>query len=111
MGSGQASLVCSAAQPVTAPARPYQLVKESTLDVQKQALISSSRRIGSKPIEYEFVTIWRIEAPIHEVCEAISDFHHWSKWWQGVEQVMELERGAPSLRRRQLLPTRPHARR
>ena len=72
---------------------PYQLVKESVLDVQKQALISSSRRIGSKPIDYELVTIWRIEAPIDEVCEAISDFHHWPKWWRGVEQVMELERG------------------
>ena len=71
---------------------PYLLVKESALDDQQQAPISSSRRIGSKP-DYEFVTIWCIEAPIHEVYEAISHSHHWPRWWRGVEQVMELERG------------------
>jgi hypothetical protein len=72
---------------------PYKPVKESALDVQKQALISPSRRFGSKRIDYEFVTIWRIEAPIHEVFEAISHSHDWPKWWRGVERVMELERG------------------
>jgi hypothetical protein len=63
------------------------------LDVQKQALVSSSRRIGSKPIDYELVTIWRIEAPIHDVYEAISHSHHWPRGWGSVDQVMELERG------------------
>jgi hypothetical protein len=70
-----------------------QRVMESALDVQKQSLLSSSRRFGSKPTDYELVTIWRIEAPIHEVCEAISHSHHWPKWWRGVRQVIELERG------------------
>jgi hypothetical protein len=65
------------------------------LDVQKQALLSPSHRFGPKPIDYELVTIWRIAAPIYEVCEAISHSHHWPKWWRGVEQVMELERGDP----------------
>jgi hypothetical protein len=72
---------------------PYQLVKESALNAQKQASISSSARFGSKPIDFEFVTIWRIEAPIHEVYEAISHSYDWPKWWRGVEQVTELERG------------------
>jgi hypothetical protein len=43
------------------------------------------RRFGPKPMDYEFVTIWRIAAPIDEVCEAISHSHHWPKWWRGVE--------------------------
>ena len=52
--------------------------------------LSFSRRFWPKPIDYEFVTIWRIAAPIYEVCEAISHSHHWPRWWRGVEQVMEL---------------------
>jgi hypothetical protein len=40
-----------------------------------------------------FVTIWRIEAPISQVCDAISDCLHWPHWWKGVEKVEELETG------------------
>jgi len=43
--------------------------------------------------EFRFVTIWRIEAPIHEVYDAICRSLHWPKWWKGVEQVVELEPG------------------
>ena len=51
------------------------------------------RRFGPKPMVYEFVTVWRIAAPIDEVCIAISHSQHWPKWWRGAEKVMELERG------------------
>ena len=42
---------------------------------------------------YAFVTIWRIEAPLPEVWEAIYHSERWPEWWRGVESVIELERG------------------
>ena len=43
--------------------------------------------------EFRFITIWRIEAPLASVCDAISQCLHWPKWWKGVEQVEELAPG------------------
>ena len=43
--------------------------------------------------EFRFVTTWRIEAPVDEVCAAICDCLQWPVWWRGVEQVEELETG------------------
>src|SRR3569623_2812389 len=43
--------------------------------------------------EFRFVTTWRIEAPVDEVCAAICDCLLWPVWWRGVEQVEELEAG------------------
>ena len=39
--------------------------------------------------EYRFVTHWRIEAPLHQVFDAIFHSLHWPEWWQGAEKVEE----------------------
>ena len=44
-------------------------------------------------MEYRFVTVWRIEAPLEAVCEAISHSLHWPQWWRNVESVEELAPG------------------
>lgn len=53
--------------------------------------------------EFHFVTVWRIEAPLPQVCDAISQCMHWPRWWKGVEKVEEIdlgdENGIGSLRR------------
>lgn len=43
--------------------------------------------------EFRFVTIWRIEAPLPQVCDAISRCLYWPKWWKGVEKVEEIDPG------------------
>ncbi len=43
---------------------------------------------------YEFLTIWRIQAPLPEVWEAIYHSERWPEWWRGVESVVELEQGS-----------------
>ena len=54
-------------------------------------------------MEYRFVTLWRIEAPIEAVCEAVSHSLNWPQWWRNVESVEELApgdaRGIGSVRR------------
>lgn len=54
-------------------------------------------------MEYRLVTVWRIEAPIEAVCEAISQSLSWPQWWRNVERVEELDpgdaRGIGSVRR------------
>jgi uncharacterized protein YndB with AHSA1/START domain len=42
---------------------------------------------------YEFVTIWRFDAPIEKVWDAIKDSETWSDWWKGVLKVEELKAG------------------
>jgi hypothetical protein len=42
---------------------------------------------------YEFVTIWRISAPIETVWNEIFHSELWPSWWKGVENVVELEKG------------------
>lgn len=43
--------------------------------------------------EYRFATLWQLDAPLTEVWEAIFHPERWPNWWQGVEQVRELEPG------------------
>jgi len=54
-------------------------------------------------MEFRFVTVWRIEAPLEAVCEAISHSLSWPQWWRNVERVEELvsgdARGIGSVRR------------
>jgi carbon monoxide dehydrogenase subunit G len=44
---------------------------------------------------YRFVTIWRLEAPIDRVFEAIDDVEAWPVWWPSVKLVERLEDGGP----------------
>lgn len=43
--------------------------------------------------KYNFVTVWRLQAPIERVYNAIEDSLAWPEWWRGVERVVELEKG------------------
>ena len=43
--------------------------------------------------EFRLVTIWRIEAPLPQVCNAISSCLHWPDWWEGVEKVEVISPG------------------
>ncbi|MBX7173501.1 MAG: SRPBCC family protein [Pyrinomonadaceae bacterium] len=45
------------------------------------------------PEYYEFVTIWRFDAPLEKVWETIKHSEHWHEWWQGVIRVVELKEG------------------
>lgn len=42
---------------------------------------------------YEFVSVWRIAAPVPLVWEAIRNNREWPKWWRGVISVVELDPG------------------
>jgi uncharacterized protein YndB with AHSA1/START domain len=42
---------------------------------------------------YEFVTIWRFDAPIEQVWDAIKDSENWSEWWKGVLRVEQIKDG------------------
>ncbi|SAK71607.1 polyketide cyclase [Caballeronia catudaia] len=44
--------------------------------------------------EYRFVTVWKIEAPLEQVWNAIHDPAAWPQWWTCVERVIEVESGA-----------------
>lgn len=42
---------------------------------------------------YEFVTIWRVKAPIESVWNEIYHSKDWPMWWKGVESVSEIRKG------------------
>ena len=46
--------------------------------------------------DYEFVTIWRVKAPIESVWNQIYHSLDWPKWWKGVEAVSEVQKGDES---------------
>lgn len=54
-------------------------------------------------VEYRFVTIWRIEAPVEAVWDAIYQSDRWPAWWDSVKRVVEItpgdEHGIGSVRR------------
>ena len=43
---------------------------------------------------YDFVTIWRVRAPIESVWNEIYQSHDWPTWWKGVENVVEVHKGS-----------------
>ncbi len=42
---------------------------------------------------FRFVTVWKIEAPLPPVWEAMFRFEDWPTWWKGVERVEVLQPG------------------
>jgi hypothetical protein len=42
---------------------------------------------------YEFVTVWRVSAPIEAVWNEIYHAERWPTWWKGIERVVELQKG------------------
>ena len=53
--------------------------------------------------DYEFVTVWNIDAPLPRVWDEIKDADAWPDWWKGVLQNVETkpgdENGVGSIRR------------
>ena len=43
--------------------------------------------------DYEFVTIWDLNAPLEQVWEVIKHSETWNEWWKGVVRVVELKEG------------------
>ena len=43
--------------------------------------------------EYRLLTIWRIEAPLEEVYNAIHDSPFWPDWWPGMKKVEQVAAG------------------
>ncbi len=43
--------------------------------------------------EYRLTTVWRIDAPVQRVYEAICRPGRWPSWWWGAKDVVELEPG------------------
>lgn len=41
-------------------------------------------------MEYRFVTVWYVKAPIADVCAVIYQSMTWPQWWPNVESVEEL---------------------
>lgn len=42
---------------------------------------------------YEFITIWKVQAPQQEVWDLIFNSERWPQWWRGVEEVKKLKDG------------------
>jgi Polyketide cyclase / dehydrase and lipid transport len=42
---------------------------------------------------FSYITVWRIEAPLCEVWNAILHSERWPAWWKSVREVREIERG------------------
>jgi len=42
---------------------------------------------------YDFVTVWRVKAPIESVWNEIYHSGDWPAWWKGVESVVEVRKG------------------
>jgi hypothetical protein len=42
---------------------------------------------------YNFVTVWRVKAPIETVWNEIYHSSDWPTWWKGVESVVEVRKG------------------
>lgn len=43
--------------------------------------------------DYEFVTIWDLDAPLEQVWNEIEDASSWPEWWRGVLSVVTLKEG------------------
>jgi uncharacterized membrane protein len=46
--------------------------------------------------QYNFVTVWKIEAPIKEVWDVICDTENLPSWWKAVEDIKVIDRGDES---------------
>lgn len=43
--------------------------------------------------DYQFITIWKIDATVEAVWSAIEDADKWPEWWRGVLRSVEIKRG------------------
>ena len=45
--------------------------------------------------DYQFLTVWLVDAPIEDVWDELFDVGAWPRWWKGVTEARELEPGEP----------------
>lgn len=43
--------------------------------------------------DYEFVTIWDLDAPVSSIWDVIEDADAWPEWWKGVISNLEIKAG------------------
>ncbi|MBW9401553.1 polyketide cyclase [Leclercia sp. EC_58] len=43
--------------------------------------------------DYQFSTVWRVEASVQEVWEILCHLDLWPEWWESLEQIIELKKG------------------
>jgi len=43
--------------------------------------------------DYDFVSVWNINAPLEKVWETIKRSEAWPQWWKGVIRVVEIKEG------------------
>jgi len=44
--------------------------------------------------EYKFVTRWKLDAPVQEIWDIISEIGKWHEWWRGVLEVKIISEGS-----------------
>lgn len=62
---------------------------KSTVDSDKNSLFGGLFCMS----DYEFVTVWNIDAPLAQVWDVIEDAGSWPKWWRGVLSSVEISPG------------------
>ena len=43
--------------------------------------------------DYQFSTVWRVEASIQEVWDVFSHPDQWPEWWESLERIVEIKKG------------------
>lgn len=43
--------------------------------------------------DYQFSTVWRVEASIQEVWDVFSQPDRWPEWWGSLERIVEIRKG------------------
>ncbi|CAN5475905.1 SRPBCC family protein [soil metagenome] len=43
--------------------------------------------------DYEFITVWNLDAPVERVWSVIEDAEAWPEWWKGVVSIDRLKDG------------------
>ncbi|MEA2346505.1 MAG: hypothetical protein QOG62_292 [Thermoleophilaceae bacterium] len=47
---------------------------------------------------YEFLSTWKVGAPVERVWDVIFDAERWPEWWPGVESVLQVDPGEGPLK-------------
>lgn len=55
--------------------------------------ISSHLEGGCIMADYQFSTVWRVEASIQEVWDVFSHPDQWPEWWGSLERIVEIKKG------------------
>lgn len=42
--------------------------------------------------DYQFSTVWRVEASIQEVWDVFSHPEQWPEWWESLERIVEIKK-------------------